>query len=308
MNTLTNIEYLKSDFIDPRPEQAMSYPKIPLLFFKFLLNTIGRIFPGSFAALAYRIFSTPRSRAKHRKSDALLEQVHRFDFQHNNRKLKGYQWGSGDQIVLLVHGWESRGTALRGFVPDLIAAGYRVVAFDGPAHGDSEGERANILNFGSAIKSLIEHLDAPIAAAITHSFGGACIVYMLANEGRAIQIDKLVLIAASSSTKQIMDNYLDLVGAPDAVRKKWFEFIASKIQIPLETIDVSTSNTKINVNTAMILHDEMDPITPISEAKKIASSWKDTILVITKGYGHFRLMKNPDVVKRVTRFIVDDIQ
>ncbi len=303
MNTLTNIEYLQSDYKDPRPEQPASYPKIPLMFFKLLLNTFGRIFPKPFAALAYKVFSTPRSRAKHRKSDALLDQVQHFEFTHNKRKLKGYKWGSGDQIVLLVHGWESRGTALRGFVPGLLKAGYCVITFDGPAHGDSEGERANILNFSSAIKSLIEQVDGNIAAAITHSFGGACIVYMLANIGRHIHIDKLVLIAASSSSKKTMDNYLDLIGAPNAVRKKWFEFISSKIQIPLETIDVSTSNTKINVNTAMILHDELDPITPISEAKTIAGSWKDTILVITKGYGHFRLMKNPDVVKRIVEFI-----
>ena len=304
MNTLTNIEYLESDYIDPRPEQPVSYPKGPLLFFKILLNSFGRVFPNAFAALAYKIFSTPRSRAKHMKSDAILEQVQHFEFVHNNRKLKGYKWGSGDQIVLLVHGWESRGTALRGFVPGLIAAGYTVVAFDGPAHGDSEGERANILNFGGAIKALIEHLNGTIAAAITHSFGGACLVYMLANIGQSIHIDKLVLIAASSSTKKIMDNYLDLIGAPKSVRKKWFEIIASRTKIPLATIDVSTSNTKIDVNSAMILHDEMDSVTPISEAKTIAASWKDTILVITKGYGHFRLVKNPDVVRRVVKFIV----
>ncbi len=80
-----NIEYLHSEYVDPRPEQTAHYPKIPLLFFKLLLNTFGRLFPRKFAEIAYSVFSTPRSRAKHKHVDALLADVEHFDFEHNNR-------------------------------------------------------------------------------------------------------------------------------------------------------------------------------------------------------------------------------
>lgn len=305
MNTLTNLEYLHSEYKNTRPEKPVSYPKIPLLFFKLLLNSFGRLFPSTFAQLAYHLFSSPRSKAKHKKSDELLDQVKHFEFIVDHKKLKGYEWGSGDQIILLVHGWESRGTALRGFVPDLLKAGYRVVAFDGPAHGDSEGKYASVLNFGIAINALVEKLDGQIVSAITHSFGGACIVYTLAHIAPDLHLEKLVMISASASSKGVMTNYLNLIGAPSMVRKKWFEFIESKINVPIESVAVSTSRSKIKVSKAMIIHDELDMVTPIDEAKEIASNWEDSILVVTKGYGHFMLVKNPDLVDRVCKFIVE---
>jgi pimeloyl-ACP methyl ester carboxylesterase len=52
-------------------------------------------------------------------------------------------WGEGP-TVLLAHGWESRRTHWSAFVPALTAAGYRAVAIDAPAHGDSPGETSNM--------------------------------------------------------------------------------------------------------------------------------------------------------------------
>ena len=43
-----------------------------------------------------------------------------------------YSWGSGP-TVLLVHGWEGRGSQLSAFAPALVKAGFRVVAVDMPA-------------------------------------------------------------------------------------------------------------------------------------------------------------------------------
>ncbi len=43
--------------------------------------------------------------------------------------------------VLLVHGWDSRGSHLGAWVPPLLRAGVRVLAFDAPAHGDAPGRQ-----------------------------------------------------------------------------------------------------------------------------------------------------------------------
>ena len=54
-----------------------------------------------------------------------------------------FAWGAGPS-VLLVHGWEGRGAQLGALVDPLVAAGYRVVALDGPAHGDSPGRLSTL--------------------------------------------------------------------------------------------------------------------------------------------------------------------
>lgn len=96
----------------------------------------------------------PQNRAKHRVSDSVIEQAQISDILVGENMLKTYEWGEGEKTILLVHGWQSRGTALRSFVPKLKEAGFRVVAFDAAAHGDSSGKRVDLLDYGGAIKAL----------------------------------------------------------------------------------------------------------------------------------------------------------
>ncbi|MFW6193451.1 MAG: alpha/beta hydrolase [Gemmatimonadota bacterium] len=55
-----------------------------------------------------------------------------------------YAWGEEGPTVLLVHGWSSHTGHMTGFVDPLLRRGFRVVAFDGPAHGRSPGARTDI--------------------------------------------------------------------------------------------------------------------------------------------------------------------
>jgi len=128
-STAKSIEYLRSDHFDPVTESPPKYPpslKLVQLGFK----TLAPAFPKQAAKIAYRLFSTPRFRARHKTSDKLLESARIFEFLYGKHVLKGYEWGSGEQTILLVHGWESRGTALRTFVPNLVELGYGAVAFE----------------------------------------------------------------------------------------------------------------------------------------------------------------------------------
>ena len=44
-------------------------------------------------------------------------------------------------------------------------------------------------------------------------------------------------------------------------------------------------------------------ITDIIAAKRVEAAWKNALLLITSGYGHFRIAKNPDVIQRIIAFI-----
>ena len=54
-----------------------------------------------------------------------------------------YEWGTGTRAVLLMHGWKGRASQFATMVRDLVGEGYRVIAFDAPAHGDSAGRRTD---------------------------------------------------------------------------------------------------------------------------------------------------------------------
>ena len=81
--------------------------------------------------------------------------------------------GSGLPVVL-VHGFTAPATAWALTVDALLAAGYRVVAFDRRAHGESEtpahGQR--MARHGRDLGELLEHLDLRDAVVVGASMGG----------------------------------------------------------------------------------------------------------------------------------------
>jgi alpha-beta hydrolase superfamily lysophospholipase len=86
------------------------------------------------ARAALALFQTPR-RSPHDLPDATFVEV-------NGERLATWSYGKGPTI-LLVHGWNGHAAQLRAFVSPLVDAGYRVVAFDQPAHGQSSGARTH---------------------------------------------------------------------------------------------------------------------------------------------------------------------
>jgi pimeloyl-ACP methyl ester carboxylesterase len=300
-STAKSIEYLRSDHFDPVTESPPKYPpslKLVQLGFK----TLAPAFPKQAAKIAYRLFSTPRFRARHKTSDKLLESARIFEFLYGKHVLKGYEWGSGEQTILLVHGWESRGTALRTFVPNLVERGYRVVAFDGPAHGDSAGKRTNLIHFAGAVRAALRQT-GQVHGMITHSFGGASTVYALSKMKEPIAIEKLVLIAVPHSIKRVLDDTIHLFRLPKAAAREFYRLIEKRLQANVQETEVTTSQGKKYIGEALIVHDEEDPVVEFESAKHIYEHWDNAALLATKGYGHYRLMKNPDLIRRVAEFM-----
>jgi pimeloyl-ACP methyl ester carboxylesterase len=296
-----DIRYLSSDYQDPSPEQPVRYPPV-LKVIRFMFGLFGYIFPKAMARLAYRFFSTPRIRARHKTSDALLESARVFEFMYGRQLLKGYEWGYGGRTILLVHGWESRGTALRTFVPPLVEKGYRVVAFDGPAHGNSNGKRTNLPHFGGAVRAIINQIGG-VHGIITHSFGGASTAFALSNLDPSIRVEKLVLIGVPDKMEKVLNNAMETLNVPPPAAREFIRFIEQKVKFPLHYADTSNANISKSVGKVLIVHDETDAIVSIEEARSVFEAWDNASLLIANGYGHYRLMKNPDLIREVADFI-----
>lgn len=295
------VEYLQTQHIDSTPEVPVRYPPT-IKFVQFAFQTLGRIFPKKAAKIAFQLFSTPRMRAKHKTSDPILESARMFEFLYGKQILKGYEWGRGEQTILLVHGWESRGTALRTFVPALLGCGFRVVAIDGPAHGNSDGKSTNLIHFAGAIRAAIRQV-GNVYGIIAHSFGGASTVYGLAHLEPMIELPKLVLIATPDSMKKVLEDTTQTLRLPKSVQKAFFKMVENRLQREISEADVSRAAGLLHLQEAMLVHDLQDPIVPFATSEHIYKHWENVILVVTEGLGHYRLMKNPDLIERVAAFL-----
>lgn len=301
MMTVNKIEYLKSDWIDAKPEKPVTYPW-QLSVVRMGFGTVGRLFPGIAGKKAFQLFTTPRMRAKHRAPEPILAEARIFDILFGKYMLKCYEWGRGARTVLLVHGWESRGTALRTFVPDLVEKGYRVVAMDGPAHGDSGGQRVDLRSFGEAVRTVIRRLNS-VHGVITHSFGGAATVFALSELDRSIELEKLVLIGTPNRMENIFKATAKTFNLPPKAARHFRSLMEAKAGMPLSEASLSKLGLNAQVGDALVVHDTTDRSVSLEAARLIAEAWPHARLLITEGYGHYRLMKNPDVIRRVAEFV-----
>ena len=114
-------------------------------------------------------FRAPRTRPD-AAALACLMQGRRHDFLLHGRPVASWEWGGQGPWVVLVHGWGGHAGQLHAFVPALLAAGFRVAAFDAPAHGASGGSRhgrhrVSFLEFADALRAMEARL-GPLAGVI----------------------------------------------------------------------------------------------------------------------------------------------
>ena len=300
------IEYLKSAHPDTGKERVPKVQNWQQNLARGFFQAFGPVFPTWTGQLAHKIFGTPRWRAQHKRPDALILAARVVDFPFQNELIKCYEWGdaAASKTVLLAHGWESRGTALRMYVPDLMGKGYKIVAFDALAHGDSTGKRNNLLTNAQTVLALSRHYRG-FYAAIAHSFGCSSIVYAMEFLDKTMAINRLVFLAVPPRSRQIVEGVFKMMALPKAAQNKFIAHIDQMTGHSIEETDVATASetTKNNVEKLLLIHDEQDEVTHIDAAKRIEATWKNALLLVTSGYGHFRIAKNPDVIKRIIGFI-----
>ncbi|MCF8247875.1 MAG: alpha/beta hydrolase [Saprospiraceae bacterium] len=289
--------------LETLPQKHRSEYPFYLVLVKWGFAFFGQIFPKTAANLAFRIFTTPRIRAVHKRTDDLIESARMFEILYGKVILKGYEWGRGERTILMVHGWESRGTALRSFVPGMVQAGYRVVTFDGPAHGNSGGKQTNLSNFAGAVKAVLNQI-GHVHGIITHSFGGSTSVFALAHLDPTIEVEKMVLIAVPASTRKVVQDFTKLIGLPKRAVKAHKEILHNKLNgLHFHDTDLIESLAKAKVGEVLVVHDKFDPSVNFESAEAIFEKYDHVNLLVTQGLGHFNLVKDREVILRVTNFL-----
>src|SRR5689334_14516745 len=141
---------------------------------------VERLAPQTARAYAVQLFFTPFRYPVPEKELKALRYSEQFTLDANGIEIRCYKWGTGEKFVLVVHGWAGRATQFRRFVKPLLEAGYKVVGFDGPAHGNSGGKTTTFREFEVALQKVYEREGQP-AAIVAHSYGGNAVLYSAMN-------------------------------------------------------------------------------------------------------------------------------
>ncbi len=214
--------------------------------------------------------------------------------------LAATSWGTGPP-VLLAHGWESRRTHWGAFVTPLLEAGFRVVAVDAPAHGDSPGTKANVLQYGKALTEVGREL-GPLAGIVGHSFGAGASVIAL---HRGLQADRAVFISGPSSVVSVIERWARHDGVPESEIPSFVRLVEREVGDEVEFMDLKQILPRLTT-PALVVHDRSDKEIPLEEGLAVAAAWAGATMLVTERFGHRRIMLAGEVVQVVVEFLSAD--
>ena len=257
---------------------------------------LSHVSPRVAGRIALRIFCTPRRHHQPHWEKQIAAGGTRVRV---GPQLAARAFGSGP-LVVLVHGWAGRGMQLGRFVQPLVQAGFRVIAFDLPAHGGSSGERTDLIECTEALRKVGRDV-GPIAAIVAHSFGGA--ITTLALE-RGLDARLVVYIASPSSIRDVLQRFGDAIGLSERAMQAFRAAIEQRTRVKLADVEIFERVAGLRV-PALIVHDRGDSEVPFHDAERLAARWPGATLLATDHLGHRRILKDDDVIRRAVTFAAE---
>lgn len=250
---------------------------------------------------AYQAFFSPSQYEVKPKDRETLEWGNNYRLPFEGGELAVTTWGGNGPAVLLMHGWGGSRAQMTGFVDPLLFAGYHVVAYDQPAHGESSGKMTNALEIAPTM-DLVADKEGKFDAIIAHSFGTLITSHALVNRNFPPP-SRLVYFGAFNRIMDSLPRFQILAGLPDEIieglramiYKNFGEGVLDKINNDLMTPQIDVP--------ALMFHDTADNVTPIEDSRSIAKVWKNAQLIETTGLGHRGALQSKEIHEQVVKFL-----
>lgn len=252
--------------------------------------------------IAKKLFFSPLRYETPQKEKEIAAKARPFKFWYKEHELQAYEWGAHGPVVILLHGWSGRATQLFAFVEPLLAAGFRVVAFDAPGHHASPGNYSDLVHFSESLTVLANQFKS-VHTVIGHSMGGAAALYAFQS---GLQVEKLVTIGSPSIAADIIKNFTVLINGSEKTGKVITDYIKKRYGKPFEQFSGQETGKHVQM-PVLVIHDENDSEVSVRSAHAFMPVLKQGQFMITKGLGHTRILRDNAVVERAVGFLKESV-
>lgn len=269
-----------------------------LVFLRLVLRVLCRIWPRGASRLAGELFRRPRRFAMPEREERLIHGSEQQMFSFGEAtQIAVWRWGRGPAVIL-THGWEGRGAQMAAFAQPLVDAGFSVVAFDAPGHGQSSGSTSSLPHFAWALRRVAAEIGGAHAV-IGHSLGCAATTVALRD---GLAVNKVVFIAPPLNPADYMKQFGAMFDLTERVTRGVSERVEERFLRLWSDYSLATAAPKMRT-PLLIVHDTEDEDTLWSGGAKLATLWPDAQMMTTTGLGHRRILRDENVVRSAAAFI-----
>lgn len=219
----------------------------------------------------------------------------------------GYDWGEGP-LVYLVHGWGGSTGDFRFIAANLVANGFRVVAFDALSHGNAGpspwGDRSTSgPHLIEAMNVVLDKFGEPDAV-VAHSMGCLVAVHGMLQQGIELKDVRLAMLAPFvGGVEGFRDTLTSIVPLGPRIFERLIPLAEAKADVRIGDLTLNGIDVR---SPALIVHDQGDRPNPFRHGKALADAWPNAELMATTGLGHRKVLVNPAVSSRVTAFLKNE--
>lgn len=269
-------------------------------------NFLGLIIPSYAEKLLLKLWLTPIKVKQSGRTRAFWNSAEdHFEFEAAGLKHRASVWGSNNNLgtVVVMHGWRGSGYQFKQWLEPLLSNNLKVVMFDAPAHGHHlemhPGKRqTHVLEFSESLLAIEKHLGG-IDSVVSHSLGGLVVVDAI---HRGLTLKHCVMVAPNLDLCSLFTRFCYQLNLSAKVTRHFEahlnEFLTELFQFEDYWNRYSLAESVRSLpNSGMFVYDLDDEENILSEMISMAKLWEGASHIETKGLGHFKILKDDDVIK-----------
>jgi len=265
---------------------------------RFVFKLFGRLFPQLMSWWACKLWSRTRHFPTSHRENRMQLRASECSLNVNGKQIKTWMWGEGP-IILLIHGWNGYGLQLSRLIDPLLKAGYQVICFDAPAHGQTDGKHTHLLEIRDVILALPIYYGS-IHSAIAHSFGVACLSAAIDS---GMSIPNIVSISSPGGLSNLIARYCQHMHIPPATETQLRSRLKQRTGEELWQRFAESYPLSHGVERSLIIHDKDDRLVKWQESERLAKCWPNAKLLLTHGLGHQRILLDSSIHEHIVSFI-----
>ena len=281
-----------------KQDKAKTRIPVAIQLLRFGIRSLSAVSPSLAGRWVYHLWFATHRFAEPKRETCWREQAQQFTLPHAYGPLAIYSWGEGP-TVLLVHGWNGRGTQMGGFAAPLVNAGYRAIAFDAPGHGRTPGNCSTIFRIVDAV-DVITNEFGPLKGIVTHSFGAMVIVLALQSQ---LSAERVVCINPAAQLDFLVDSFCATLGITPRTRKAFLHRLENHYGADIGRQISADENAAGLAIPALIIHDIDDSEVPWQQGERLANAWPNARFMQTRGLGHTRSLRDHETIQAAVNFI-----